>query len=179
MIGLSSSPRCNRRPCLWDERRLPVRWPRHWSDAPIHHWIGRDWASDLAGKRARSVARLWRRSRRSLRSHGQDIQNLDSTMCWNEGDVGLVERLELPIVEAGTFAGHGEPGLEGLGVAAWTCTKPSSLAGAPASTKSSQCSGTRPLAGNREPAQHGRPGRPTPQPARATPAGRYARHGNA
>jgi hypothetical protein len=71
------------------------------------------------------------------------------------------------------------PELNVFGTERWTSTKPSSLAAAPAATKSSESPGTRPPAGNREPAQHARPGRPTPQPARATPAGRCARHGNA
>jgi hypothetical protein len=49
----------------------------------------------------------------------------------------------------------------------WTSTKPSSLAAAPAETARSESLGTRPPAGNREPAQHALPGRPTPQPASA------------
>jgi hypothetical protein len=71
------------------------------------------------------------------------------------------------------------PELNVFGTERWTSTKPSSLAAAPAATKSSEPPGTRPPAGNREPPQHARPGRPTPQPPRATPAGRCARHGNA
>jgi hypothetical protein len=61
----------------------------------------------------------------------------------------------------------------------WISTKPSSLAAAPAETARSESLGTRPPAENRGLAQDAGPGRPTPQPARVTPAGRCAHPGNA